>query len=376
MRSVGPELLQPVELAVFRKEYMSDDIPIVQDYPEIILQTLGTERLSAFLPHLVDDIVGYGVDVGGGVSVADHKMVSDCGSQRPEIYVNYVLCFLVEHSVGHNPQIVCNHIENVLYFCNYNQIYKYTTNSEPMKEEVDIQWLDEVDSTNNEALRHISRIDNLSVLAALHQTSGRGQRGNSWSARPGENLTFSLVMKFGDGAYPPLKASRQFPISRSVTLGVLDYLEYEGIVATVKWPNDIYVRNRKICGILIENTLCGDSLTASVIGIGLNVNQKEFPPQLLNPVSMAMLTGREYDLKDQLPKLCRFLKMRLGHYDNAEEYFSRLYRVGTFNEYVVCSTGASIRARIVGVTDRGLLCLETEKGERLEFAFKEISYVI
>lgn len=183
-------------------------------------------------------------------------------------------------------------------------------------------------------------------------------------------------MKFGDGAYPPLKASRQFPISRSVTLGVLDYLEYEGIVATVKWPNDIYVRNRKICGILIENTLCGDSLTASVIGIGLNVNQKEFPPQLLNPVSMTMLTGREYDLKDQLPKLCRFLKRRLGHYDNADEYVSRLYRVGTFNEYVVCSTGASIRARIVGVTDRGLLCLETEKGERLEFAFKEISYVI
>lgn len=183
-------------------------------------------------------------------------------------------------------------------------------------------------------------------------------------------------MKFGDGAYPSLKASRQFAISRSVTLGVLDYLENEGIEATVKWPNDIYVRNRKICGILIENTLCGDFLTASVIGIGLNVNQKEFPPQLLNPVSISVLTGREYDLKDQLPKLCRFLKMRLGHFDNANEYVSRLYRIGTFNEYVVCSTSASIRAKIVGVTDNGLLCIETEKGERFEFAFKEISYVI
>ena len=76
------------------------------------------------------------------------------------------------------------------------------------------------------------------------------------------------------------------------------------------------------------------------------------------------------------PNGFRALIWRLGHYDNALEYVSRLYRVGTFNEYVLCSTGASIRARIVGVTDRGLLCLETEKGERLEFAFKEISYVI
>ncbi len=376
MRSVSPKLLQPVELAVFRQENMSDDITVVQNYPEIILHTLSTERLSALFSHLVDDVVGYGVDVCSGVSVANHKMVSDCGSQRPEIYVNDVLCFLVEHSVGHNPQIVCNHIKNVLYFCNSNQIHKYTTNSEPMKEEVDIQWLEEVDSTNNEALRRLAEIDNLSVIAVVHQTAGRGQRGNLWQTYAGENLTFSMVVKFGHGAFPPLEASRQFVITRCVTLGVTDYLGSEGIDCAVKWPNDIYVRNKKICGILIENTLRGSFLASSVIGIGLNVNQKDFPPQLVNPVSMTMLTGKEYDLKAGLRKLCGFIRSRLGSYDNADEYVGRLYRFGIFNEYVVCSTGESICAKIVGVSDRGMLCLETKKGKRFEFAFKEISYVI
>ncbi len=245
-----------------------------------------------------------------------------------------------------------------------------------MKEEVDIQWLEEVDSTNNEATRRLTEIDNLAVIAAVHQTAGRGQRGNRWQTYAGENLTFSMVVKFGDGALPALEASRQFVLTRCVTLGVSDYLESEGIDCSVKWPNDIYVRNKKICGILIENTLRGPSLATSVIGIGLNVNQKDFPPQLVNPVSMTMLTGKEYDLKAELRKLCRFLRSRLGNYDNANEYVGRLYRFATFNEYIVCSTGEPMCAKIVGVSERGKLCMETEKGERLEFAFKEISYVI
>ncbi len=376
MRSVGPKFFESVELTVFSQENVGYNVAVVQNDPEIILHTLRAKRFPALLAHFVDDIVRYGVDVGCGISVADHEMVGDCGTQWPEVYVNDVLSFLVEHSVSHNPQIVCNHIKNVLYFCISNQIYKYTTNSEPMKEEVDIQWMEEVDSTNNEAIRNITGLDNLSVIAAVHQTAGRGQRGNSWLTQAGENMTFSMVMKYGDDAFPPLEASRQFILTRCVTLAVADYLEAEGIDCSVKWPNDIYVRNKKICGMLIENTLRGSFLAASVIGIGLNVNQSEFPAHLMNPVSMKMLTGKEYDLKEELPKLCGFILSRLRNYDNADEYASKLYRFGTTNEYVICSTGKSIRARIVGVTDRGMLCLETEKGEHYEFAFKEVSYVI
>ena len=374
--SVGPKFLQSVELTVLCQENVGDDVSVVQNDPEIVFHTLGTKWLSAFLAHLADDVVGYRVDICRGIGVADHKVVSDRGSQRPEVYVNDILSFLVEHSVGHDPQIVSNHIENVLYFCITIQIYKYTTNSEPMKEEVDIQWLLEVDSTNNEVIRHLADLDNLSVVAAVRQTAGRGQRGNSWLAEAGKNMTFSIVLKFGEGHFPLLEASRQFVITRCVTLGVADYLESMGIDCAVKWPNDIYVRNKKICGMLIENTLRGTYIATSVIGIGLNVNQKEFPPQLVNPASMTMLTGKEYDIHAELPVLCGFIRDRLTNYDNADEYAARLYRFGTLNEYVVCRTGEAVRAMIVDVTDRGMLCLETEKGERLEFAFKEISYII
>lgn len=245
-----------------------------------------------------------------------------------------------------------------------------------MKEEVKIQWLEEVDSTNSEALRHISEIGDLAVLAAVHQTAGRGQRGNSWLAGKGENLTFSLIVKFDEGYFPPLEASRQFALTRRVTLGVSDYLGSKGIGCAIKWPNDIYVRNKKICGMLIENILNGMSLAASVIGIGLNVNQKEFPPQLVNPVSMAMVSGDEYDIKVELPQLCRFIVDRMTREESGDEYVRRLYRIDSFCDYVICSTGRTIRAKIVGVSESGRLRLITEKGEPLEFAFKEISFVI
>ncbi len=248
-----------------------------------------------------------------------------------------------------------------------------------MKEEVDIQWLDEVDSTNNEALRRIGEISNLTVLAAINQTAGRGQRGNSWLTHAGENLTFSMVVRFGGDQFPMLKANMQFRITVSVTLGVMDYLEGKGIDCRVKWPNDIYVRSRKICGMLIENSLNDRLISYSIVGIGLNVNQKEFPPQLVNPVSMSILTGKEYDIRLELTELCECVRRRLldlGSPDCFNEYVGKLFRRDVFYEYVICSTGVTVKAKIIGVTDYGLLVLETEKGERMEFAFKEISYVI
>lgn len=248
-----------------------------------------------------------------------------------------------------------------------------------MKEVMDIQWLEEVDSTNNEAMRHFAEAGNMSVIASVHQTSGRGQRGNSWLTHAGENLTFSLILKFGDEAIAPLEVKRQFLITVAVTLGVSDYLEAEGIACDIKWPNDIYVRNRKICGILIENTLRGSEMAASIVGIGLNVNQKDFPAQLVNPASMSLLTGKEYDIRTELVKLCHSLTERLrclGRPEQFNEYVSKLYRLGVFHEYVICSTAEPIEAKIIGVTESGLLRLETKKGELYEFAFKEISYVV
>ena len=154
-------------------------------------------------------------------------------------------------------------------------------------------WYDTVDSTNAEAWRRSGELENLTVIAARSQTAGRGQRGNTWTSAPGENLTFSILLRH-PADFP---ASGLIRVNWLTALSVRDFLAGFGINATIKWPNDIYVGRRKICGILIENRL---TPPLSVIGIGLNVNQTEFPVELLNPVSIKMLTGVSTDLEKAL----------------------------------------------------------------------------
>ena len=155
-----------------------------------------------------------------------------------------------------------------------------------MDSKTDIIWLERVDSTNDEARRHISEIDNLSVVSALEQTKGRGQHGNTWLSMPGENLTFSLIVKDFR-----IKANEQSAISQATALSLTKILGRYGIEARIKWPNDIYAGDNKICGILIENSLKGMEIDWSIIGIGLNVNQTSFPEDLPNPTSMRLCTG-------------------------------------------------------------------------------------
>ena len=161
-----------------------------------------------------------------------------------------------------------------------------------MAKKHDIIWYDRLDSTNEEAKRHISDIDNLSVLSALEQTAGRGQRGNTWSSKAGENLLFSIVLKYSndgtDAQLPSLDAKRQSAVSELTALALTEFLSRHQIKAQIKWPNDIYTDDRKICGVLIENSLRGKSLSHSIIGIGLNVNQRNFDVNLPNPGSMAL----------------------------------------------------------------------------------------
>lgn len=248
-----------------------------------------------------------------------------------------------------------------------------------MKESARILWFESLDSTNDEALRRLAQLDNLSVLAAREQTAGRGQRGNRWHAAPGENLTFSLVYKPGF----PLPATAAFGISRAAALAVRDYLEHRSVEARIKWPNDIYVRNRKICGMLVENSLRDGLVRASVIGIGLNVNQRAFLPELVNPVSMSLVTGETYAPEAELETLCGFLASALdaladpsGTAEQARRYRASLYRLDERHEYVRCADGVRFQARIRDVDENGRLLLENEKGERESFAFKEISFVI
>ena len=173
-----------------------------------------------------------------------------------------------------------------------------------------ILWLETADSTNSELRRRIAGLDNLSIIAAREQTAGRGQGTHTWFSTPGRNLTFSILYRFGD-AYA-LAASDAILITQVTTLAIRDYLLGHGVRARIKWPNDIWVEDRKICGILIENTLESGMVRESIVGIGLNLNETGWPPELPNPVSLRELTGREYAPDAELTALEKEIRRRFG----------------------------------------------------------------
>ena len=257
-----------------------------------------------------------------------------------------------------------------------------------MAQKLDIRWLKVTDSTNNRALEGIPAEKDRTTWAAEFQTAGRGQRGNTWKSAEAQNLMFSILLK-PDFIF----AKDQFIISAIVTLGLEKYLKDKGVTAKIKWPNDIYVCDRKICGILIEHGISGENLSSSVCGIGLNINQREFPKDLPNPTSLVLelerlgLKAENFSLRDELEILlsdiflfydkAREEYLKTGKYDSIyEEYLDRLYRKDEWHTYTETSTGKNIEAKIVGIDSTACLVLEYRDRRRKSFAFKEISYVI
>ena len=177
-------------------------------------------------------------------------------------------------------------------------------------EKVRIIWLDSAKSTNSELRMRLGELDNLSVIAAVEQTAGRGQGSHTWYSSPRTNLTFSILYRFPEEGQGLLKVADMLLVTQITTLGIRDYLLSKGITAGIKWPNDIWVGNRKICGILIENILDGDRIEASIVGIGLDVNEETWPEELPNPVSMKQLTGVHYELVSELEELCESISKR------------------------------------------------------------------
>ena len=190
-----------------------------------------------------------------------------------------------------------------------------------------IIWSDTVDSTNDEAKRCIDSLPDLSVISTYNQTAGRGQRGNSWLSEPHANLTFSIVAKNGFN----IKPADQIVINEMISLAIIDFLSCHGIDARIKWPNDIYVADKKICGILIEHVVRGNSIVYSIIGVGLNVNQKNFDSSLYNPTSILLETGEEqHSLPSLLEELLTIFNRYLEIYDRDEIgslYHSKLRKI-------------------------------------------------
>jgi BirA family biotin operon repressor/biotin-[acetyl-CoA-carboxylase] ligase len=170
-----------------------------------------------------------------------------------------------------------------------------------------ILWLDTVESTNSTLAAQVFSLDNLSVIAARFQTAGRGQGDHRWHSHAGENLTFSVLFCYGPQT-APLAAADALVITHTASVALRRFLESQGVAARIKWHNDIYVGDRKIAGMLIENKLEGQMIVRSIVGIGLNVNQTDFPADLPNPTSLSLQTGKKYDTEKTLEALLPFLE--------------------------------------------------------------------
>lgn len=231
---------------------------------------------------------------------------------------------------------------------------------------------DSLESTNKycEAL-DLAEVEVFTCYWALAQTAGIGQRGNHWEAEPGKNLTFSLVL------HPTfLPADRQFKLTEALSLALCDCLK--GLRdLKVKWPNDIHVGKRKICGTLVSTRLQGAQIASAICGIGLNVNQTVFPDWVPNPTSMALLTGEEYDLEPLLKKILACIEKRYNDLkagiDPEPEYLEHLLNLGVPAHYIY--NEKEIVATITGVDPHGRLLLTVDDGRRISCGMKEISLI-
>ncbi len=235
---------------------------------------------------------------------------------------------------------------------------------------------DELESTNNYAKQLVSdKAGKRTVVLAQYQSKGRGQQGNYWESEAGKNLLFSVIL------YPDMvEAEFQFYVSMLVSLALVDVLDGETDDVHIKWPNDIYVGQQKIAGILIENFIKGSKLECAIVGIGLNLNQEVFRSNAPNPVSLKQLTHKNYDAVQVLQQFLDNLDSLLpllpaGRFDAIKQsYLQRLLGHNRWRKYR--AGGAAFEARIMNIGDYGKLRLEKRSGETLEFMFKEVEFVL
>lgn len=240
-------------------------------------------------------------------------------------------------------------------------------------------YLPSCQSTNDEAADLIARTDppEGTLTITNNQTAGRGQRGNTWQAEPGQNLTFSTVLR------PTfLTPTEQFWLNIAVSVGIVDALLplTDGLIR-VKWPNDLYLDNQKLGGILIENTIQGTSLAWTIIGLGLNVNQTGFALPTATSLQARFPLVEGYHLAGLLTSLCehlekRYLQLKAGNRTVLKTiYLQRLFRYGETHLFREVQTAQTFHGSIVDVGDDGQLAILAD-GRMRQFNFQEIQFIL
>lgn len=239
------------------------------------------------------------------------------------------------------------------------------------------KYLEKVDSTNAFLLEMPEKERRDVVVYGYMQTAGKGMGANSWESAPGENLTFSMGI---DMSF--LHAADQFLLSQAVPLGLLDELDsmLPSDALKVKWPNDLYFGNRKLCGILINSTIHGMDMGVSVIGIGLNVNQMQFQDWPTHPISMRMMLNTEVPLEPLLKQLVTAVDRRIDLLRSPEgvekiksDYLRRLYRYRQWDDYE--TKEGNVKRYITGIDPFGRLETIDETGAKFVYDIKEIRFV-
>lgn len=230
---------------------------------------------------------------------------------------------------------------------------------------------------------YAERTEDFVLLTTDYQTAGRGQRGTHWEAERSKNLIFGIL------CHPTfLRADEQFLLSEAQSLAVAEALvevakaDDENVASSVsiKWPNDVYVRDKKICGMLLEHDLCGQHISTTITGVGVNVNQCHFQSDAPNPVSLRQLLGHPISREELMEAIAtnferHYRTLQIGQASQLHRrYLTHLYRNTGYHDFAT-SDGKIFRASIVDVKLSGPLVLRTVEGETHEYAFKEIRYL-
>lgn len=252
--------------------------------------------------------------------------------------------------------------------------------------------LERVDSTNVYAQKLLEKtsLAEGTVIWAHEQFAGKGQNNHTWESEAGKNLTFTLILK------PEfLDPGRQFLLNKAISLGVLDFIQAslysaDSVIChppsvisdqefSIKWPNDIYIKDRKVAGILIENKIMGNFLETSVVGIGVNVNQTTHGAEIPNPVSLVHLLRREMELKDALHLICksldhRYQMLRQGFMKELDlAYNQNLLGFSQWRFFI--KDGNKLQGKICGVDEFGRLMIQLQDETIMKYNHKEIEYI-
>lgn len=248
--------------------------------------------------------------------------------------------------------------------------------------------MNELASTNDYAKKYALELaadaGRITVITARHQTKGRGQQGNAWESEDGKNLLFSIL------CHPLyIRADAQYVLSAAIALSTCAAIkemmgEAYADHIRIKWPNDIYYKDKKMAGILIENDLIGSTIQNSIIGVGIDVNQAIFVSDAPNPISMVNISGTEYNCTDLLNSIItKFATMLEALQNNTKDYTEHIFQeyMNTLfrndgNSYRFKDAAGDFTARITAVDRTGRITLTDTSGSQRRYEFKEVSFIL